>query len=366
MRVWTNPCPMIPQPKMTLYELAVSIYDQYVYNEGSVDDSAIQTDAIPALTAWLFGAFYNTIPTDDVNQKAIVSEFITQFMYNFLNREICSDKPDIFKSKLYYGLSKNKYYLLNTTKDYFDIANASINITSESTDVITGSGSKNSKTTGSNQHNTKSNTTSSGSNINNGSSITDMTSSTENETAGSTNNESTNNSNTTNNSRVVNSDYPQSTVDATTVGNPDLQTWTYASGSQDSNSNVNTTSNGTSKTSTNGTANGTATGKNTTTTNDTTNTTQDDETVVTGTDNNTVDVTESNDNQSDVKHNSSTDNYTMLDKLLKILDYMSSNPYAPIYEVINRMNDYFISMYVDEDRDGWIDPTVNLLKYLEV
>lgn len=386
---------------MTLYELAESIYVQYNVSNGTkLDESYIQTEAIPALVGFLF----NGMPYDET-KKDVWEYFIKEFMSRFLNREICSKDAKVFRSKLIYPLTMYKTFIENADNMWDDINSALSDIKEKSTSNNT---SENSKTSGKTRQNTGKNsrkydssresalTTSNESTTNNTNSVennNNLTSTVEynskDSVSGSSSSESSNSStssdNATSNNRVVNSDYPQSVVNATTVGNPSLQSWTYASGAQDSNNNT-TNTNTSSGTDNNSSSNSqttdytgndkttdvsktTSSGTSSTTNNEsgTNNNTETiaDTDVLDTTFNETENITDSG-NSSD-SSNSEIVRQTMSDFEIKLekIKFWESHPLKCVSKLLGHLEQYFISEYVDEERDGYMtwECYVNLTKY---
>lgn len=57
--------------------------------------------------------------------------------------------------------------------------------------------------------------------------------------------------------------------------------------------------------------------------------------------------------------------YTQLDRVLRILDYLHSHRYPPIYEVIEKLSVCFMAQMIDDEDEGYIDPSTDLLAKLK-
>lgn len=498
---WTDITPEKPYDDcyryQTLYELADNIFKQYKYNEPDTPDSAIQTDALPSLVYWLFNDYYKMFTEDE---KYIADEFIRQFMIRFLNRCICANTADKFRSRVIYPLIANKRQLVFETTNWVAVNDTDGIITTSMTSTVTGTGqqSRNQQINGSKNDNGTStstntvdlvsNTDSSGTakttvdketsteftgndrktlgtktattqevessgtdnrtlNLTdkvNGTSTTDTNNSVDNNTTVTTDETvnttgtSTDNLDSTvtdsNHSRQVHSIYPQSVVNASTVGNPDLTSWAYASDATDTNggstetTNSTTTTNNSSDTDRNGTVKttggttetgkvsvtsdetktntgtdnlsksstqsttGSVTNSGTDTTDSTSTTTQSDtgtdatETTDTttqtnkgtditesthtntSTDEQTVTGTDSSTTSQDTTQQTSTPQFSDIALLAEKFNFFDRYPVPYIYDVLDLLEKYFLSVYPDEYRDGYIDWTgyLNLTKYLEV
>lgn len=256
----------------TLYELAESIYEQYkVANGVELDESYIQSDAIPSLVYFLFNDMNKVISND---KHEVWEYFIREFTTRFLNREINSKDVKVFRSRIIYPITMYKTYIENAdglwdqindalatlTDTVMTQGNGVVNENTSNTTEYTGSNSREFVSTESNTLNSTSSGTNTSTQTGSSSNDTDTdithglkvnlssTNSTETEVT------DTRTSSDTTNNRIVNSDYPQSVVDAGTIGNPSLQSWTYASGAQDSNRANTTSSNDSNETNTSGSA----------------------------------------------------------------------------------------------------------------
>ena len=386
---------------MTLYELAESIYVQYNVSNGTkLDESYIQTEAIPALVGFLF----NGMPYDET-KKDVWEYFIKEFISRFLNREICSKDAKVFRSKLIYPLTMYKTFIENADDMWDDINSALSDIkektsatgsrnnnkTLEKTRENSGnnnreySSSKNLKSTASNEL-----TTSINESVENNDNSTNTieynsTDAINGSNSSESSNSSTSSDNNTSNNRVVNSDYPQSVVNATTVGNPTLQSWTYASGAQDSNNtttNTNTSS-GTDSNSGNHSETTKYTGSDKTTNvltskhskaSNSTNTesiNKTDTDTISDTDKTATTFNET-ENATDNQTESTTDNseitrQTMSDFEIKLekIKFWESHPLKCVAKLLEHLEQYFMSEYVDEERDGYMtwECYINITKY---
>lgn len=379
MRTWSNPCPDIPYNYMTLYELAVSLYEQAKYNEPDTPESDIQDEAIPRLTEWIFEKYYGMFNT--VADQAIATEFIEQFMNKFINMEICCENPDHFRSRLYIGLRKAYPYLTQATPEYMNLVNASVQLTRS--DESTNTGSNTSKTTGSRNDSQTIKRDHSGTDeytdSSTGNTTSDTTSSqdsTTTVTGGSDTTVTDNTTRTTTNThddRTVHSDYPQSVVNAGTSGNPDVMSWTYASNSDDNHGGSTDTTKNTGTTTTDVSSNsstkvtGTVDGDITTnTTGSVTHSGEDsytDTETHTGTGSDTTETTGSSNGTT--TSSGSSDSMSAFEKTMKVLDYLRIHPYKPIYDMLSRLEIYFMAEYVEEERDGYIDIDTDIMKYLK-
>lgn len=319
-------------------------------SELGIDSPVIQSKVLPYFVSQLFGDYYKTFQSEvDI---AIVSEFIIQFMYRYLNMELCDKRYAVFKTKLYYGLNKYKSYMLQASDEYTHLMNANVNITSTSKTVSSDKSNTNVKFDGSE---TGSNTGTVKDEASGGTSGT----STSNGTGSATTTQEVNQTTADNSSGITaNSDYPQSMVDLT-IQPPNQLTWNYAS---DANQNVskNSGTNDTSLDSTNssssentGSFSNETTSSNTRTDNLTHNITRDDTTNTDTTSNGTVDITKDQDVMS------------QFDRIMTLIDYLESHRYSAIYYVIEKLGIYFMSQFVCEDREGYIDTSTNLLSELQ-
>lgn len=356
-----NYSPMTPKcSNMTVYEMAQSM-----------DEGGDAQVGFPALIKWLLHDFYKNYTFDgqpyDIGYIYNIAYFT---VYNFINREICSKKPEVFRTKYLKELVN-----MNLNSDFLNILKDIKNSTAELTRVIEfNEGKKNTVT-----HNTTDTTTldQTGS-VKNNTDAEQHNGSTSNQTIDITN--TVNNTTTENNSgtqtingsskttqdtttRVVNTDYPQSTVNKEDIGK-----WEYASsavdtengGSTTTTDNSTTTNNAENSRSDNGTTKNTGTTNNSTVNNG--KQTQTSSTDVTQ--NNTTVLSRTGDETgSETTNNSTRERYSNISGFelnasqLKIFD-----DYRSFYDILlKKLENCFISVYVEEDRDGWLDPTVNLM-----
>lgn len=386
---------------MTLYELAESIYTQYnVSNGTNLDESYIQTEAIPALVGFLF----NGMPYDET-KKDVWEYFIKEFMSRFLNREICSKDAKVFRSKLIYPLTMYKTFIENADDMWDDINSALSDIKEKSTSTGSRnnnktlektrensgnnnreySSSKNLKSTASNELTTSVNESVENTDNSTNTIEYNSTDAVNGSNSSESSKSSTSSDNATSNNRVVNSDYPQSVVNATTVGNPTLQSWTYASGAQDSNNNTTNTntSSGTDSNSGNHSETTKYTGSDKTTNvitskhskaSNSTNTesiNKTDTDTISDTDKTATTFNET-ENATDNQTESTTDNseitrQTMSDFELKLekIKFWESHPLKCVAKLLEHLEQYFMSEYVDEERDGYMtwECYINIAKY---
>lgn len=359
----------------TLYELANDI------------DSDVQNEGLPRLAEWLFKSYYNKFEGDI--QKAIVIEFINSFIRKYLNREIFHINKEVFKSTLYYELNKYFDYLSTVQDEYKNLITAEVSLKeTDNTDRNMMDFTRFDNTINRELNSTSDNT---GTQTTTGEATrTDNLSSV---TTGNNTNEQTNSSNSTRTDnlksdskstqtgtngiaeRSIASDYPQSNVGQ---GVDPVFNYDYASGASDRHTTETRDLGGTDSI----TNTGTQTNESTDTINNTTNI--NNTTSNTGTQNNSVNQTREDnlsnkvnatENNTQTSNNDKTvndeirrirvkDSISAFDKLLKILEYLDKNPYSPIYTVIEKLNKYFISMYVDEDRDGYMNTDIDLFKYI--
>ena len=369
---------------MTLYEMAVSMSE----------DGDAQA-AFPYLIKWLLKDFWSNYQYNGIKYTDEYAYNVAYFLvYNFINREVCSSKVEVFRTKLLMqivnmNLDHDFNKILNDLKDAtVDLRRdekvkdqKNIDRTSTTTDnlqtkqsgtnVIDGTNVVTHNTTSTNTVNNKDKTTFDETNTQSASS--NSTGNTEQTTSGSNENTSSNTSDVT--ERNVSSDYPQSTVNTTTPLD-----WDYASGAQDSSNKSSGSS--TSKDTTSNTGNttssaestasgsnkhtGTNTVEHTGTITDTktgTDSTKEDSTV-------TTDMTTSNtgtktldDNTSAVGDMSRLETWSSMSGIeLNNLQLDIYNKYGSFYRrLINKLENCFISVYIDDDRDGYLDPTVNLM-----
>lgn len=384
--------------------MAYSIYEQYqVANDVELDEDAIQTDAIPALVNWLFRGYKQII---DPEKQDIWDEFLREFMKRYLNREAYSKKNRVFRSSIMYPMMEYKTYLENADglwdeingalgsltikhnkKENEDISkartiNSELQNVTNSTNGREESGSSKKDTTDTNALTGKKTDT-----LGTSQKTTYDSKNTAKETGtDNTKEDRTDTSSTTGNGRVVNSDYPQSVVNSTTVGNPEVQTWTYASNASDSNNKgtANTTiSDTTNKTtgldrtdSKSGSDTLTNTGTVTTDTTSNENRNIDEDASYTAKRDDTLKATSSNTGTTADNYTKDTDKVTEstteqqvltdIGLITKKIEFWNKHKLRCIDFVIREYEKYFISEYVSEDRDGYLDwiGYSNLLKYI--
>ena len=369
---------------MTLYEMAVSMSE----------DGDAQA-AFPYLITWLMKDFWSNYQYNGVKYTDEYAYNVAYFLvYNFINREICSSKPEVFRTKLLAQLVN-----MNLDHDFNkilqDLKDATVNLTRDEkvkdtknidktstttnnlqtkqtgTETVDGTNVLTHNTTSTNTLATKDETTFNDTNTQ--SATSNGTGSSTNSTSGT--NESTSNNTSNSSGRTVNSDYPQSTVDTTKPLD-----WDYASGAQDTSNKSNdtstskdtTTSNSTSSSTSENTASGsnTHTGTNTldhtgtvTDTKTGTDTTKDDSTVTTDMTTANTGTTTLDDNISSVGDINRLETWSGMSGIeLNNLQLDIYNKYGSFYRrLINKLENCFISVYIDDDRDGYLDPSVNLM-----
>lgn len=398
---------------MTLYEMAYSM------SESEPQDPQ---EAIPYLCNWLLKDFADSYQYSDGEEDIKLDEGVVYniayfLFYNFINRETGSKVPEVFRTKLLKEIVN-----MNLDHDFYnilmDIKNTTALMTKQTTvdddlvhdgtnlrtDNLASSTNRTDTTneTDTTTYNKTETTDVDSTTTTEGEVVTDTdTSSDSTKTLGTTStttnnltdtktfntsDQTTNNLQTTNSNREVLTDYPQSTVNTQTVGS-----WTYASGARDSNGTTQNTGTSTlaktgtetdAKTGTQAVADtGTVRDQGTGTVDDTT--TTQGETVVdgtevkrttgtdsvqkaiaetevvgttnTGTVNNKSDFTDNR----DIEKNESWTGLSGFELNAAQLDIYSrhDNFYKTL---MRRFENCFISVYVDEDRDGWMDPSINL------
>ena len=369
---------------MTLYEMAVSM---------SEDGNA--QAAFPYLITWLLKDFWSNYQYNGVKYTDEYAYNVAYFLvYNFINREICSSKPEVFRTKLLTQLVN-----MNLDHDFnqilHDLKDATVNLTRDEKVKDTKNIDRTSTTTNNLQTKQTGTNTVDGTNVlthnitsNNTLATKDETtfndtntqSATSKGTGSSTNsasgtNESTSNNTSNSSGRTVNSDYPQSTVDTTKPLD-----WDYASGAQDTSNNSTSTSSSTDTTTSEGTSSSTSestasgsnkhTGTNTldrtgtvTDTKTGTDTTKDDSTVTTDMTTANTGTTALDDNISSVGDLNRLETWSSMSGIeLNNLQLDIYNKYGSFYKrLINKLENCFISVYIDDDRDGYLDPSVNLM-----
>lgn len=279
-------------------------------------------------------------------------------MLKYQNRMIFTRYPEVFKSTLYYELNKYYEYLKHIPIEYEELSQASTDLgeTVTNTGTIKDEGKVNDsstlKTDGTNTHNiTRTPETTTTSTIKTEGTNDHNITHTPDTTTTSTNS----GSNTT---KTLGSDYPQSNVSQTL--DPTFN-YTYASQSttnQETLGTSNTTKNtGTDKTDDLNTIDTTET--NTTTSSGTDKT--DDINTLDTTETNTREGTNEYQRTNDLTRKTTKDGMTQFDKLIKLLDWMDKHPYPPIFQMIEKLDKYFLSWYIDEEREDYIPIDLNLL-----
>ena len=393
---------------MTLYEMSESMSE--------TNDAQ---EAFPYLIKWLLKDFWSNYRYNGIPYSEEYAYNIAYFtVYNFINREICHSKPEVFRSKFLKEIVN-----MNLDHDFYDVLSTLKNSKVDLTREVNTTDNKTNNSSGTTTNNllTSLNETdkTSGTNVlaHNTSDVAEATSTSKNEASGTGSTETTNtntetlntsnvtdsdstssstnsNSSTTqetitndNKQRTVNTDYPQSTVNTTTIGS-----WDYASGAQDidvdnSQTTNNTTTNSGTSSSTNstdttvtntGTIKNDGSGSNNSTSSSSSTTNNSGTTTVsrsgddTTTINNTDTKTSSTSNTGTVSFdNESTDN-----RLLDVTEKWSGmtglelnmhqiemfDKFKSFYnKLLTRLENCFISVYVDEERDGYLDPSINLM-----
>lgn len=369
---------------MTLYEMAVSMSE----------DGDAQA-AFPYLITWLLKDFFNNYRYNDIRYSDEYAYNIAYFLvYNFINREVCSSKPDVFRTKLLTQLVN-----MNLDHDFNNILQSLKDATVDLKRIETVNNTKNidktSLTTNNLQtiqsgtevedsnnvltHNVSDKTTN---NLIDETTFNDETNSSSNasssgsseHTASGTNN-GTSSSNSSNTNRTVRSDYPQSTVDTSVPLD-----WDYASGAQDVSDSNNSSSTSTDTTSNSGKttsdAESSSSGSNKHTGTETLEHTGTVESLKTGTDSNKNDSTITKNNTTrnegtsevddiensteDISRNETWSGISGIE--LNSIQLNLINKYGSFYSrMLNKLETCFISVYIDDDRDGYIDPSINLM-----
>lgn len=353
---------------MTIYEMAESMSEN--------DDAQ---EAFPYLVKWLLKDFADSYTYNGVKYSDEYMYNIAYFMiYNFVNRETCSRKPEVFKTKLI-----NQIISMNIDKDFNDILMSLKDKSGElfkSRDLNDDTTRDATKLTTNDLTNTIDTTKTLNDTVNNESSATSTSTNTRtndliNTISGSGKDTTTYNSTLSNavenkqagTNRNVLTDYPQSSAGDTTINN-----WSYASGASDtSTTNNDTTSSTEAKTGndivsreTNNTEKNTGTIKDegSTSSSGKAKNTQESEQKDSGTVKNTGTVN-TKDDIKDTKIVSENTKWSNLNGLeISKIQLDTYSKYGTFYKTLMRkLENCFISMYVDADRDGWIDPSVNLL-----
>ena len=396
------------QDNPTLYELAIKMSDNNDAQEG-----------FPLLVKWLLNDFWNNYTYNGIPYSKEYAYNIAYFtIYNFINREICSSKPEVFRTKFLKEIVN-----MNLEADFYSVLASLKDATVELTKKVVTSNDmliKSDETVVNDLRNNISSTD----NFNGESTLEHNTTNTETTSATNTSTKDTTVNNTANSSsdqtvnetktgkknytdtkdstltsnettsdsgnetiRNVLTDYPQSTVDTTIANN-----WDYASGATDqiknnSNSKTNTGTNKEDTTLThdqtdNDTKNLTGketvsgTGKTIEDTDITNNVSSTITNALTGTDttntSNTDTLSREETKTGNVKTNTNKDIKNDIDSThtwmgmtgleLNANQIKLFDKYKSFYnKLLTRLENCFISVYVDEDRDGYLDPSVNLM-----
>lgn len=366
--MWTEYRPFNNQTYNTIWELARQLVDQYrrEYPFDTTDEETlILSKGLPYLMRWLLT---EGVRGDIDFSRPEWHEFIKRFALLYLNRETAYKDARVWKRDIMLFILNYRSILEETANALYKKINAAdttvINSrTSEDNGTDTAETSdSNTETSNASRTDTLDSTatrenTDKNDSTRNSTGKTDTTLSTNGHTD-ETDKTATNGTQT---GRQLGSDMPQSIVNASTIGNPDLQSWEYASQLSDAHSksdststrtgsNDNTTESNGSDTSTleatetrTGTQNGSETRKDTheyTDTGERTNTRKtSDKRTRTG----STELTENLMRLS--PYELSKDKY----------DFFMSNMKDPIQKLVERCEKFFISTYVEESRMGFID-----------
>lgn len=350
----------------------------------------------------------------------------TQLMYELVKYK---DFIETNASKFYENINEMGSVVTNTGSSdntSSNTSNMTSNNQSDNSSISNVENSNQSNTTGTSGNKTTNSTT--GSNTNKGTNIADTLSNTEStvkntgnntttstqtlNTTNATTGESSNTSNgttantSTNYSRNLYSDTPQSIVNQATTGSPETMTWKYATNLTDNHGNTtdNATSENTSKDTSKSTT--TNTGSNATDTTNAINTTATTKNTGTNQTNNSINMTAtstsegttltssdmtSSTTQSGTGKNTttgstkgtttsnsegtSTGSHTYTDKHEVINPYTLTKDkyefymkymFKPIYQVLESLDKLFISLYVEDDRMGYLewDSYMTITKYI--
>lgn len=417
---------------MTLYEMAESM-----------SETGDAQEAFPYLVKWLLKDFWSNYKYNNSPYSEEYAYNIAYFtVYNFLNREICNKKPEVFRTKylkeiVNMNLESDFYAILKDLKDATvdlyknidfnetdahkldatltnDLTETTDSTSNATSNIVNNSNSKEDNTTtvtnnltetSDGTSNLKNNTTNSSSadSSNNNVVTNDLKKSVSDIGTDTTTYDTTTQSSSSNTNdgtkRDVLTDYPQSTVNTTTVGS-----WNYASGANDttthdSGSSTGTdTKTGTDKLDINRTRNIKDTGTidttgsssmnsegssdsesdatsnvtvkktgtvttvedNTNKSDSTTDSTSDEETNIENRKTGTVKNQETKDIDKDAQTKIKWQGLTGLELNSKQLELY--NKYGSFYKtLLRRLENCFISVYIDPERDGWLEPSVNLL-----
>lgn len=365
--MWTNYKPFANGEYNTLWELARQIVDQYRQEypfDVQSDETLIETEGLPRLIQWIFAENGKTPPIDF--QKPEWDIFIKRFTLHFLNREISFKNASVWRVRLMEMLYQYQFFLEEAAQPlYKQISTAEAKVTKHHTNSDSGTSTRTSegKTIDKREstHNDKMDGTSdiNGNVQTNGTSTTTTNSTTHATTEGNSKKTDNNTGNTSQTTRNLSSDMPQSIVNQSTVGNPDLQTWTYASGMVDSNAKTQSDDTRLSSETSTSEANGTDSSEvrgvdERTTTNTSTDTKSETRT---GSDTSTGDTTKTGTDSE--QRNGTSEGSEEIDTVSPYeltkdrYAFFMENMHEPVQTVINKCEPLFISMYVEEERMGF-------------
>lgn len=409
---WTDYKPFQNGANNTLWELGRMIADQWlVWNPTTTpEDELIQYEGLPVLVKWLFEN------TDIDMTQTVWQEFIKQFVSVYLNRETSFMNSQIFRNKLMNEVVQYKEFIENAAKQVYEnmvaagyvmtetgtenkhltqndentnnvtnntvVAgtgtvsnndNTNTTSTSNNTGTVSNTGEQNTQTTGTNTGTVSDSGT--GKTTTTGSSTNDVSENTGTDLTTTTNDYD----------RNLMSNTPQSIVSSSTTGNPDSINWTYATelrddikkGSKtDSGETTHTVEGSTSETGLSETVNSNTQTLDTANTGSSLSNVTDTQTLDTqletvgsvtniGTTNTTVDNstdTTTAANFTGTKTATGEDTYSITrDGAVPILankekyDFFISNLKTPLNTVISNLDKLFISMYIEEERCGYLD-----------
>lgn len=353
----------------TLWELGLQLVDQYRQEypfDNQSDEELMNTEGLPALVQWIF-AENGKVPPIDFS-KPEWDTFIKRFTIHFLNREIAYKNAFVWRVRLMEVLVKSQFFLEEGAQPVYQLmATAAAKQTNRRTSTDNGTNTRTHEGTGTEERSIKRTDILEGTAQNDKQTDTTRTTtlttkadSQSNDTRESKDNETASGTNTQN-QRDLNSDMPQSVVNQATMGNPELQTWTYASGMTDRN--AKTTDESTRLNS------GTQTGQSTGTSNTDSNGTDTFAGTETGTDHRTESRT-GNDSttgsttrkDSDTETRSGTqettdeiESLTPLQTARERYNFFMEHMTEPVQALINKTENLFISGYVEEERMGFMD-----------
>lgn len=378
--MWKNYKPFVNGEYNTLWELARQIVDQYRQEhpfDVQSDETLIESEGLPRLIQWLFAEDGKTPPIDF--QKPEWDSFIKRFMLHYLNREIGFKSALVWRVHLMKTLYQYQFFLEEAAQPLYEqIRTAEAKVSKRHTSSNSGTSTRTSegktldKREATHSDKMDGSSDSSGNIQTNGTSTTTTKSNTHATTEGNSKKTDNSTGNSSQTTRNLSSDMPQSIVNQDTIGNPDLQTWTYASGMVDSN--AKTQSDDTRLSSESSTSE--ATGEDSsevkgvderTTTNTSTDTKSETRT---GTDTSTGDTTKTetgSEQRSDTSEGSEEADTASPYELTKDrFAFFMEHMQEPIQTVIMKCEPLFISMYVDENRMGFIgwQSADDLTKYI--